>query len=309
MVNEKYRIKPESKEMYHKLYNSKVVIFESWTPKQFTKMEDSVWIQLWHGTPLKKMLYDSEEAEIISKNKYHKIYKYKDINKWDYLLLDNKNIYKYFETSFLIPEEKTLAAGYPRVKYLIDNIKNKKLKDKIRKELKIGINKKVVTYLPTWRDYNYGKKESELDLEYFVDMSKLQEELGDEYIVVSKNHAFLNNEEANKITNVTIETQELLLITDYLVTDYSSVMFDALPINLPVVVFANDLDKYEKSRGLYKSIWNDLLPFVADKETELAKIIKSYNINSEEYKNLKEKYGYNGEIDLTQFILNIKGGK
>ena len=309
LVEDKYKIKPNSKEMYDKLYNSKVVIFESWIPKQFIKPEDSIWIQLWHGTPLKKMLFDSEEAEIIVKNKRNKINKYNDINKWDYLLLDNKKIYKYFETSFLMPESKTVAAGYPRVKYLIDNINNKKLKDEIRNKAKIDKNKKIILYLPTWRDYNYGKDEENTDFEYFLDCTKLQKELGEDYIIVSKNHTFMNNKDKDTITNVDIETQELVLIADYLITDYSSVMFDAFAIDLPVVILAKDYDKYQKSRGVYQSMWKDLLPIVTYDEQETAKQILNYKIDSKEYKRLKEEYAYNAESDLINLILKecVKG--
>ena len=305
-VEEKYRIKPESKEMYKKLYRSKIAIFESWIPSKINKREDSIWIQLWHGTPLKRMLFDSEETDIITKNKKHKINKYNDINKWNYLVLDNQNIYKYFETAFLIPRDKTLATGYPRVKYLISNKDNIELKDKIRKKADIAKDKKIVLYLPTWRDYNYGKEQSDMDFSYFMDINKLQKELGDNYIVVSKNHTYLNNKVANKITNVDIETQELLLIADYLVTDYSSVMFDAFAIDVPVIILAKDFQKNEKSRGVYKSMWQDLIPFVTYQEEETANKIKDYQIDSETYKKVKEKYGYKSDINLLKFILNIR---
>lgn len=305
-VEDKYRIKPESKDMYKKLYSSKVVIFESWIPSKIAKTEDSIWIQLWHGTPLKRMLFDSEETDIITKNLKHKINKYNDINNWDYLILDNQDIYQYFETSFLIPREKTLAAGYPRVKYLISNKENIELKNKIRKDVGIANDQKIVLYLPTWRDYNYGKEKTMMDFSYFMNMNKLQKELGDNYIVISKNHTYLNNDEANKITNVNIETQELLLIADYLITDYSSVMFDAFAIDLPVIILAKDFEKNEKSRGVYKSIWQDLLPFVTYKEEETANKIKDYQVDSEAYKKVKEKYGYKSDIDLFEFILNIR---
>lgn len=309
LVEDKYRIEPNSREMYYRLYNSKIIIFESWTPKRIRKMNDSVWIQLWHGTPLKRMLFDSEESEIIKNNKKHKINKYNDINKWDYLILDNENVYQYFQTSFLIPKEKTVSTGYPRVNYLIENKNNTELKNKIRKNAKISDNKKVILYLPTWRDYNYGLEQSEMNFDYFMDVKKLQKILGDDYIVVSKNHTFMNNEKANEITNIDIETQELLLIADYLITDYSSVMFDAFAIDIPVIILANDYSEYQKSRGVYQSIWKDLISLVTYNEEEIADKITKYETNKKDYLNIKEKYGYRSNLDLVDFVLNIKEGK
>ena len=137
-------------------------------------------------------------------------------------------------------------------------------------------------------------------------MDKIKSTVGNDYVIVSKNHVFLNNKNKDSITNVTTETQELLLIGDYLISDYSSVIFDAFAIDLPVVLLANDFEKYQKSRGVYESIWKDLLPFVSYAEEELGKAILNYNINTQEYKNVKEKFSYlnNGE-DLVNFILNI----
>ena len=306
LVDEKYRIKPKSKEMYKKIYNSKIIIFESWTPKNLEKMEDSIWIQLWHGTPLKKMLFDSEEREIAIVNNKHKNEKYKDISKWDYLTIDNPNIYKYFKTAYLIPEEKILVSGYPRVDFLLKNRDNVELKNQIREKAQIPKEKKVVVYLPTWRDYNYGTDKTKMDFKYFIDAQKLSNLLGNDYTIVSKNHAFLNNEIANKITNIDIETQELLLIADYLITDYSSVMFDAFAIDIPVIIFANDYEKYSNSRGVYESIWKDLMPYVSYNEEEVANKILSYQLNSEQYKDIKKKYSYQNNIDLVKFILNIR---
>ena len=137
-------------------------------------------------------------------------------------------------------------------------------------------------------------------------MDKIKSTVGNDYVIVSKNHVFLNNKNKDSITNVTTETQELLLIGDYLISDYSSVIFDAFAIDLPVVLLANDFEKYQKSRGVYEAIWKDLLPFVSYTEEELGKAILNYNINTQEYKNVKEKFSYlnNGE-DLVNFILNI----
>ncbi len=305
-VDEKYKIQPKSQKMYELFYNSKVIIFESWTNKEWIKMDDTKWIQLWHGTPLKKMLFDSDEAEISKVNPKHKVEKFNDIQKWDYLVIDNKNIYRYFETSYLIKRERVLDCGYPRVKYLIENRHNEQLKKDIKRKAGIPEDKKVILYLPTWRDYNYGRSENEIDYSYFPDMDKIKNVVGDDYVIISKNHVFLNNKNKDSITNVTTETQELLLIGDYLISDYSSVIFDAFAIDLPVVLLANDFEKYQKSRGVYESIWKDLLPFVSYTEEELGKAILNYNINTQEYKNVKEKFSYlnNGE-DLVNFILNI----
>jgi len=302
LVPESNRIKPNSKEFYEKLYSSKVVVFESWIPKKFNKPQNAIWINLWHGTPLKKMLYDSNEEEIILTNKNHKKDKFGAINKLDFLLVDNPNVSHYFETSFLLDKKNILEFGYPRVEYLIANKDNKKLKKEIRKKLNVKENQKIIMYLPTWRDYNY-KNDENCDFNYFLDKDELLKELNDKnYKIISKDHAFLRK--AKDMTITDIETQELLLVSDYVVTDYSSVMFDAFAIDIPVCIIAKDYEKYSKSRGLYTDMWQELKPFVAENEKELSKLIKNYKMN-EEYIKIKEKYCYKSEGDIVNFIKDI----
>ena len=298
LVSDDHRVEPGSKEFYEKLYSSKIVIFESWISKHFKRPENAVWINLWHGTPLKKMLFDSNEFEILTKNPRHKVNKYGSLSKTNYLLTDNKNVNRYFESSFLFDKDRILSYGYPRVEYLIENKDNIKLKKEIREKLGIEEDKKIVMYLPTWRDYNYDG-EAEFDFGYFLDIKKLREKLPDNYEIFCKDHAFLRRNE--DLPNVDIETQELLLVSDYLITDYSSIMFDAFAIDLPVCIISKDYDKYSLSRGLYEDMWNDLKPFVVYDEENLAKLIKKYKID-DSYKFIKNKYCYKSDGDLVKFI-------
>ena len=299
-VEEKYLVKPLTKEFYEKLYSSKIVIFESWIQNSFQKREDQIWINLWHGTPLKKVFFDSEEEEVTKANIKHKISKYKTTERIDYMLVDNKNISKYMNSAFLIPKEKILPYGYPRVKFLVNNKNNEKLKNKIREKLGVDKNKKIVSYLPTWRDYNF-KKDS-YDFNYLLDKQKLQELLGDDYVIKSKDHVYLSK--TVDLNNTNIETQELLLVTDYLISDYSSVLFDSFAINTPVCIYANDYEKYEKSRGVYQEIWKDLSFCTTNTIEDLAKMIKNYEISTK-YNVIKEKYCYNDNGDkLIEFIKN-----
>ena len=284
-VAEKYRLEPMSKKFYSVLGTAKLIVFDSWTNPNFIKRPDTVWLQLWHGTPLKKMLFDSSEAEIIARKKDHKIQKYKDIQNWDYLITDNENADRLFETSFLFPKNKLISCGYPKVKYLSNNKNNDALKAEIKAKYNIPEKKKLVVYLPTWRDYNYGKTDN-FDKDYLLDIRLLEEKLGEKYTVIQKDHFYLRDVVGG---GRNIDTQELLLVADYLITDYSSVMFDAFAVDIPVAVYANDFDKYRKSRGVYPEIWEKLSPFVSDNVENLADMIKNYNFGSD-YQYIKDTY-------------------
>lgn len=298
-VNPKYRIEPNSTEFKIIFDISDIIIFESWIPLNLKKKPNSLWVQLWHGTPLKKMLFDSDEKEIVKSNKKHKINKYMDIQRWNYLLVDNPNIQTYFCSAFQINSKKIIPLGYPRVKYLLDNKNNTLLKEKIKKKYNIDPGKIIITYMPTWRDYNYQKEKT--DFNYILDVKQLEKQLGNNYKIIFKDHIFLNKNE--KILD--IETQELLLISDYLITDYSSVMFDAFAINLKTIIYCTDFQKYQNSRGVYINIWNDLKDLVVNNIDSTYQKIKNYNsIDTIEF--LKDKYSYKNIYgkDLSSMLIN-----
>ena len=185
---------------------------------------------------------------------------------------------------------------------MLDNKNNEKLKQSIREKVGVDKDKKVVLYLPTWRDYNYGREEEDFDREYILNTQKLQEKLGKEYEVIEKNHTYLQGNDKEIMHNTNIETQELLLISDFLITDYSSVMFDGFGMNIPVLIYANDFQKYQESRGVYTEIWQDLNDYITTTIDELTDKINNYDMK--EYKKIKDKYAYKNvnEDELEEFV-------
>lgn len=262
-VDSRYRVAPGSVETNVLLARSEVVIAESWIPPKVRKHRDSTWIQLWHGTPLKRMLFDSHEPRIIWNRRHHKINKYRDIQNWDYLVVDSEAAVAKFQTSFLFDPEKMIRSGYPRVKYLLEHDDDRDLKRSIRRELGIAddYDGKVLLYAPTWRDYNYGRAGDEVDHEYVLDLERLAARLGEGWIVLFHDHGYLSSKTsiANPrcVDASAVETQDLLLVSDAVVSDYSSIVFDALAIDRSVVMYAPDQERFEEYRGLYADIWDD----------------------------------------------------
>ena len=98
--------------------------------------------------------------------------------------------------------------------------------------------------------------EDDFDTSYQLDVSLFQEKLGDCFQVISKDHVYLHSD-ASKVKSLPdAETQELLLIADLVVSDYSSIIFDAMSINIPVLLYCNDFDRFESSRGVYPEVWS-----------------------------------------------------
>ena len=312
-INEKYRVKPRSKEFYKIINKAKVVIAESWIPLDFQKKDNQKWIQLWHGTPFKKLLFDSHEKYIMKRNPNHKRNKHKDIIRWDILLSDSEVASEKFASSFNYGIENILNMGYPRVQWLKDNQENLDLKKQIKTMLNIDKEKKVVLYAPTWRDYNY--RQSILDLDYVLNLSELQNLLGEEYVVINKNHALANNISNSAdiiIPHNDFETQSLLLIADTLISDYSSIIFDAIAVNKNFNLFINDFAKYEDSRGVYSDMLEDLRPYLTNDIKKLVEMIKNPSKQIDLDINLQKKYSSMYQKDsnlnilkkITEMILN-----
>lgn len=291
-VPEKYRIEPNSNRFYLLLKKSKVVIAESWIPLDFEKQRNQKWIQLWHGTPFKKMLFDSHETYISSFYPNHKRNKHADIIRWDFLLADSLIAKEKFASSFLLEEEKILPYGYPRVQWLRDNKNNLELLKKIKNDLGILPNQKVILYVPTWRDYNF--KTPIADFSHILDLNKLSDSLGEDYIIINKGHSFINNLiNSNKVINFpsNMDVQPLILISDIIISDYSSIIFDAMAIDKPFYLYVNDFDKYINARGIYEDMSEKLSTFYVNEEVDL--INKLVNISSyphSAFNSLKDEY-------------------
>ncbi len=300
-VQKEHKLTPYSKAFYNVLATANILVFESWTNPAFVKRADALWIQLWHGTPLKKMLFDSNEGDIVRKNPDHKLQKFTDIGRWDIFVTDHPNVNRFFETSFLLSDKKLLPCGYPRVRFLSDNRFNAAMKSDIKAKLHIPTDKKIVVYLPTWRDYNYTPGQE--DTAYLLDVPALKGKLNDDYFLIDKNHTFLSDRVSVNFSDFkNAETQELLLIADCLITDYSSVMFDAFAVDIPVVLYVNDFEKYQASRGVYPALWNTLTDFICEDTDAVAAKVKQYP-STESYGFVKSEYCFSNRANSLLPIL------
>lgn len=232
-------------------------VVNSRMPLWIPKPAHTVYLQTWHGTPLKKLAADMEEVHMpgTTTEKYKRNF-LKEASHWDYLISPNAYSTEIFRRAFRFDKE-ILETGYPRNDFLF----KKNHPDEIRAlKLKYGLpeDKKIILYAPTWRDNKYyGKGKYKFDLE--LDLEKLKEKLGDQYIIVMRMHYLV----ASKL-DLTLYTgfaydfsnhediRELYLLADLLITDYSSVFFDYAILKRPMIFFVYDIDEYRDNlRGFY----------------------------------------------------------
>lgn len=224
-----------------------------WVPKP----NHTTYIQTWHGTPLKKIGIDIEEVHMpgVDTKKYREEF-IDEASSWDFLVSPNRYSTKIFRQAFQYKGE-IIESGYPRNDFLY-NANNAVHISQLKKKYNIPENKKVILYAPTWRDHLINKQ-GKYAFELQLDLKKLRDQLGDEYIILLRLHYLV----ASKLDIAEYEgfafdfsqledIRELYLISDLLITDYSSVFFDYANLKRPIIFFVYDIDDYrDKLRGFY----------------------------------------------------------
>lgn len=271
---------------FYYLARSKYWICNCKLPKYVLKKENQVYLQTWHGTPLKRLAHDiivpdgtTFYRSGMTEEEMHNTYD-DDVAKYTYMISPNRFCTDVFQSAFQIERERLIETGYPRNDFICTA--TEKDAEEIRRSLDIPLDKKVILYAPTWRDNTFNMSGYTFELQ--VDFRKWKEYLGDEYVVIFKPHYLIVNKYENSeefkgfLFNIdaNVDIKNLYVISDILVTDYSSVFFDYAILNRPVYFYMYDLEEYaEELRGFYLDIHKDLPGPILEEETELLKAIKS----------------------------------
>ena len=243
---------------YYKVLEScKYVFTESYVPYQWIKKKDQVFIDIWHGTPLKKLgvIKNGNKAHLQSKQQ-------KNFLCTDYFLYPNdftKDImFNSYNISTLM-KGKALMLGYPRTAGILKVSEERTAE--IRKTLAPN-GEKVYAYMPTFRGYLNDEESIKREKEF---LEYLDHELDDDQkLYVNLHHhigAALDTSEYDHIETFPplIDSYELLTATDALISDYSSVFFDYLVLGKQIILYIEDYDTYSSFQGLNMDIRD--LPF------------------------------------------------
>lgn len=272
------------------LARCKYYIFNSRQPVWIKKRKGNVFLQTWHGTPLKRLVFDLED--INSATPRYKKQTYKQSRSWDYLVAANKYSSDIFKRCFIY-DKVMLETGYPRNDILHWDNKDEIAND-LRDRLGIPKDKKTILYAPTWRDDEYYTK-GQYKFSLKLDLNLMKEKLGDEYVILLRTHYFI----ADSLDVTGLEgfafnfskyddISELYLISDYLITDYSSVFFDYANLKRPMLFYTYDLEKYrDVLRGFYIDIEEELPGPLLFTTEEIIDAFKNMDKITNKY---KEKY-------------------
>lgn len=242
-----------SREHYEVLARARWV-FGNWSQQEwFTKREDQTYVQCWHGTPLKKLGYDVKKMPY--KRTEGMDWMQHDVPQWDLLLSQNAFSVPLFRRAFGYQGE-VLESGYPR-NDVLNSPHRGEIATAVRRRLGIPEGKRVVLYAPTWRDdfhFAIGKRAFRLEL----DVEQFRKALGRDHVLLLRTHYLVTDRPkwrpGDCVMDVSVypDISELFLISDVLVTDYSSAMFDFAVTGRPMLFYTYDLERYrDHVRGFY----------------------------------------------------------
>lgn len=248
-------------------------------PPEFTKRPGQIYLNTWHGTPFKRMGYDIPmDGALTAANTM------RNFLSADFLLSQNSFMTEQmYGTAYRLRGPFTgriIEGEYPRMdRQILDQDQRQASRSRLEA---LGIplaGRQLVVYAPTWRGADFSSPEDNAE-QLVANTRRLEELLGPErYVVALKTHQALHDLASDHpdwtpllIPN-DIPTNVVLGVTDVLVTDYSSIFFDYLPLPGPIVFFSDDSVHYSNTRGTYFN--TDELPgqFCTDLETVAENIL------------------------------------
>lgn len=246
--------------------------------------ENHVYINTWHGTPLKKLGMDDEKSDFLVKNWYENA-------NIDYLTVSSDYDFKVFKKIF--PKVKHfIKGGLPRneLLYKVRNDKgfSEKLRTRLNSELKLDKSKKTILYAPTFRDTKTLAK----NFEQVLNDNHFNQIL-DKYNVLFRGHYFSKTNLKTSMIDVSNypDINELFIVADILITDYSSVLFDFSILNKKIVLFCPDYVEYVGERGFYMEPKKLDLPFF-NNIVDLVKYLKEFDTEEDASTDIKSNFYY-----------------
>lgn len=274
---------------FYSLLSSKVWICNSSMDRgiELRRKNKTIVVETWHGTPLKRIGGDEKQNSIGGKwavpggspDRYTIRCAQSEYDKGIFARIFNAD-----ESSFLM-------CDLPRNDELV-NYKYSKVTE-LRHKFKIPENKKVILYMPTYREYSINK-EDENYIALPIDWEKWRNRLGKRYCLLIRAHYVVTQKININSDDFLIDVSDyptlndLYIMSDLLISDYSSSFFDFSILKRPMFCFAYDLLEYEKKRGLYLDLEKCLpCPVDTDEESLLYHIL---NIDEQDARKCVERF-------------------
>lgn len=288
-----------SKDYDRALAASKYLVTDTSFPSYFIKKKEQVYLNTWHGTPLKAM------GRIVPNREYALGNIQRNFLIADYLLYQNDFSKEVFLRDYMLDNiypGTILVSGYPRNSVFL----NEERYHQVRKECGLE-NKQVIVYMPTWRGMLHHKETDKQLRQLGGYFAEIDSKLGASQVFYVKLHPYVKEQmdftdyRHIKEFPSRYETYDFLNASDVLVTDYSSIMFDYGVTRRKIILFTYDREEYLTGRGLYMDLDTLELPG-ADTVEEL---IAALNAEKKDYPAFYEKFCSYDSINTPGQICDI----
>ena len=250
-------VRPGSDEYYDALASCKYWVRNNRVAEFAYPRDEQVYVQTWHGTPLKALGLDAKEVKGGSYNSGMELARQNivDMHKWTYLISPSPYTSKCLSSAFAISEDRAksiiVEEGYPRNDDIVNRSASAEMQNVVKRHLGLPLDKKMLLYAPTWRD-----DQRDADGNYYFDLSldlnAMKKALGKEWAILVRLHSLVKNRfdlsrwsgfayDASDVNDI----NDLYCISDALCTDYSSVFFDFANTGRPIYFFVPDYEHYK----------------------------------------------------------------
>lgn len=278
-------IQYQSREYLKYLCRAKYLINNSTFPSYFTKKDEQIYVNTWHGIPLKHLGYDMPNGITEVGNTM------RNFLQADYLISACPfltDIYRYSYKMENIYEGKIIEEGYPRLDILFRFSREEVCRKLSEKGMQIDTTKKIILYAPTWRGVTFGK--ADRDVKCYYNFKNELEKYFDtgRYQLLIKIHQQVYQLSKGRLDKAffvpaTVDANEVLAAADILISDFSSIFYDYLATDKPVLFYIRDAEEYQEQRGIYAGL--DALPGpVTDDISELGDWISRIGEIAQEYR-------------------------
>lgn len=214
---------------------------------------------------------------------------------YDFTTVSSQEITRFYAEGFGLSLEKVVATGVPRTDVFFDEVYRERITKRFYERYPKLKNKKILLFAPTFR--GNGKNSGFYPVEQF-DVNQLYEQLDQEYAIIIKHHPFtrerhkIHKEYADYIIDMSSnsELNDLLFVTDLLITDYSSVVFEASLLDIPMLFYVYDLNQYVATRGFYYEYETFVPGKIVYDFGEVAPAIKAGDFHQEKIDPFKRRF-------------------
>lgn len=265
-------------------------------------------VQLWHaaGAVKKFGLMDPtiKQRSKRALQRFQRVY-----NTFTHVVVGSDKMAEIFQASFGLTKGEIVRTGIPRTDFFFRKKQIQIASQKILNRYPMLNEKKVLLYAPTFRDAELGKASLHLDIDH------LYQQLGDDYILVLKLHPAVQSwdkiDHDHFVVNASDypDINELLTVTDILITDYSSIPYEFALLGRPMIFYSYDLEAYRKERGFWDDYQSTMPGPIVQTTAQLANCIINHSFDLKRVRVFSEMWNQYSNGNASHKIIELLYGQ